>query len=161
MKSQILGAPFRDDVEIGSDKAVLVEPEVLADEPLDPVPRHCVSNPAAHGYPDPGAAYAVLGPDHDEMGRVKLLSRSGKMLIIPPLKELVFPAKGIIHNTLLARDGDRQSLPPLGASPLDYQPAVLGGHADKKAVGSFSRNIAWLKGSFHIRRLPWYGLIFV
>jgi len=74
VKSQIICAPFRDDIEIKGDEVILMEPEILANEPLHTVPRHRVANLAASGDPDPGMAGTVLRADNDEMGRMKLLS---------------------------------------------------------------------------------------
>lgn len=74
MKSQIICAPFRDDIEIKGDEVILMEPEILANEPLHTVSNHRVANLAARGDPDPGAAGTVLRADNDEMGRMKLLS---------------------------------------------------------------------------------------
>jgi len=56
------------------------------------------------------------------------------------------PFKG---RSLLGSDGNRQSLAPFGAPSLDDEPAVFSGHADQKAMGSFSRGVAGLKRSFH------------
>lgn len=65
-------------------------------------------------------------------------------------------------SSLLGGDGNGKTLAPFGPSPLDHEPAVFGGHANEKAVGSLSGDIGGLVGSFHLYLLLTrkYGMSF-
>ncbi len=62
----------------------------------------------------------------------------------------------VLRNALLGSDGNGEPLSPLGATALDDQSAIFGGHPHKEAVGSFSRRIARLERSFHDSALLTY-----
>jgi hypothetical protein len=54
MKRKSIGTFFRNKVEIGSNKLILAEPEVLADPSLHPVPSNSISQLATCRYSEPG-----------------------------------------------------------------------------------------------------------
>jgi hypothetical protein len=54
---------------------------------------------------------------------------------------------------LFGCDGYSKTLTTFRPSSLDHEPAVLGGHAYAKAVGSLPGDIAGLECSFHLYRL--------
>jgi hypothetical protein len=50
---------------------------------------------------------------------------------------------------LLGSDAHGETLAAFGPSPLDHEPAVFGGHAYEKAVGSLPGGVRGLERSFH------------
>ena len=78
----------------------------------------------------------------------------GKLQKFRPLQETFIPGKTKrIYGHLFCGDGNRKPFATLRATPLDDKPAILGGHADKKTMGSLPGSIAGLEGSFHISKL--------
>jgi hypothetical protein len=75
---KFIGTFFRYKVEIGSNKLIFAEPEVLANQPLYPVSRHSISQLATCCYAQPGPFRTIFCPEYDEVASVQLLSGSGQ-----------------------------------------------------------------------------------
>jgi hypothetical protein len=62
---------------------------------------------------------------------------------------------GVVSATkeLFGGNANRQVFSTFCSSALDDQAAVFGGHPYQKAVSSFTRNVTWLKCSFHVSNL--------
>lgn len=54
---------------------------------------------------------------------------------------------------LLYSNTDRQVFSTFCSSAFDNQTSIFGSHSHQKAMSSFSRNVAWLKCSFHVSYL--------
>lgn len=70
VKGELIGAFLRYDIEIGGDKLILAESEILANPSLHPVSRHCRTQFATGGDPEPGPFGRRVRPDNNEVLRM-------------------------------------------------------------------------------------------
>lgn len=74
LERKTFSAPFCYDIVISDTAPLLVEPEILTNQPLHPVALHRGAELAAGGYSKPRPVGATRRPDNDKVGRVVLLS---------------------------------------------------------------------------------------
>jgi len=74
MKRKRIGTFFRYKIEIGSNKLLLAESEVLANPSLHPVPSNSISQLATCRNSEPGPFSTIFRPKNNEVVRMQLLS---------------------------------------------------------------------------------------
>lgn len=132
---------FRDDHDVPSGPAGLIEPEHLSNQSLGAVSLDRSSQPARGDDPETCVREAVL-QDH---GRHIAARRAGAVLVdalelrAAP-NPFVRPERGHLQ---------RQALPALGAAALQNQAAVLRAHPHEKSMGAPAAAIVRLKCSLH------------
>lgn len=74
LKRERIGAFFRDKIEIGGNKLIFAEPEVLTNPSLHMISRYSISQLATCGNSKPCPFLVIFRPENDEVVRMQLLS---------------------------------------------------------------------------------------
>jgi hypothetical protein len=101
MVGEPVGSPFTDDVEIGGDEELLVEPEKLPYPPLYAVTHHGDTDFSADGDSQSRVIAPTHPPEDDEMCSADLHSGIGYAEIVPSFPDPFTGGKGSIHITYL------------------------------------------------------------
>ena len=134
-------------------KPFLVKTAAFANQTLDAVPDYGSTDLLTGSYANTHRTAGAVTSDDDEMACRNPLPLLIYGEVIPTFTETKRPWKRVgtlWSGQLLGCNGYRQFFAPFGTTTLDHQPAVLGRHADKEAVGALAGSVARLKGPFHI-----------
>jgi hypothetical protein len=125
-------------------------PTNFANETFDPVPDHRVTHLTTHCYTEAETAIVSPAVEEKKVRLIHLLSVMGKTKKFGPFPDSQRGRKTETgRHRLLGGNLDRQTFTSLGATTLDDKTTVFRGHPNKETMGSFSADIAGLKGSFH------------
>lgn len=101
MVGEPLGSPLTDDVVVGGEKKILMEPEELPDPPFYAVPHHRVAHFSADGDTQSRLPAPSGTPEHNEMGSADLQAGIPDQEKIPPLPDSFITRKGCNHLNYL------------------------------------------------------------
>ncbi len=138
---------------VGLLKPFLMKTAALANKAFDAVPDYGSTDFFTGGYTNTHRTAGAVTSNDDEMACRNPLPLLIYGEVIPTFTETkrLWKRVGMLWSgQLLGCNGYRQFFAPFGTTTLDHQPAVLGRHADKEAVGALAGCIARLKGPFHI-----------
>ena len=121
----------------------------LTYQSFDTIPLHSIAYLAANCHTNPGRLPWDAAPYHNKMNCMSFfLGMQQPKIIAPGPNPLSLGiSKGV--RQLFRGNTNSKSLATFGTSSLNHQSAVLGRHAHKKSMGSFSAYLTRLKGSFH------------
>ena len=138
-------AGLGEDHDIDAGQALVSEAEALARTALDSIAVNgTLGVLLGDGQAEPRGTERIRFVQQQQMRRRKALGILEDALEIPGSQQALVPGKILVRHVLR-----RQTLAALGATALQHEAAVLGGHAATETVHALAMQFAGLESTFH------------